>query len=112
MASIARALLPSSATGPGQSSAMLPGASEKSCGACGVDVDRCDARVRVGRAHEHGVRLVLLRRVLDEAAEPLHQRGILHARLEMMVVSGRLIHAFSPQFGLPVIQRNRVTSMG
>ena len=31
--------------------------------------------------------LVRLRRILDEAAESLHQRGILHARLEMMIVS-------------------------
>ena len=58
-----------------------------------LGVDRPDARMRVRRAHEHRVRLVLLRRILDEAAEPLHQRGILHARLEMMVVPGRLIHA-------------------
>ena len=56
--------------------------------------------------------LVLLRRVLDEAAEPLHQRGILHARLEMMVVSCRLIHALVSATGLLVIQRNQVTSMG
>ena len=32
------------------------------------------------------VSLVRLRRVLDEAAEPPHQRVVLHARLEMMVV--------------------------
>ena len=53
---------------------------------CGRDVDRPDARMRVRRAHERAVRLVRLRRVLDEAAEPADQRVVLDARLEVMIV--------------------------
>ena len=89
------------------STATTPGAARAA--SVSIDVMRACA---CGERTNTACAWFVLRRVLDEAAEPLHQRVVLHARLEMMVVPGRLIHALSPQFGLPVIQRNQVTSMG
>ena len=63
------------------STATTPGAAR----AASMSIDR-DARMRMRRAHEHAVGLIRLRRVLDEAPEPAHQRVVLDARLEMMIV--------------------------
>src|SRR4051812_49876096 len=41
------------------------------------DVDRADARMGMRRAHEDGVRLVWLRRILDKAPPPMNERIIL-----------------------------------
>ena len=48
--------------------------------------------MRIRRTQEGAIRLMVLRRVLDEAAKTLHQRGVFDARLETMVVLG-LVHA-------------------
>src|SRR5690349_11676403 len=67
--------------------------------------------MRVRRADEHAIGLVLLRCVVDESAEPLDQRGVLDARLERMVmVVGALVHGSLCQFALPVILCDQVTS--
>ena len=58
-----------------------------------LDVERADVRAGVRRAHETRIGLVFLRRVLDETAEPADQRVVLDARLEVMLVMRRLIHA-------------------
>src|SRR5207237_6557496 len=72
--------------------------------ACSLYVDRTNARMRVRRAHEHAMHLVRLRRILDEAPAPANQRVVLHARLEMTMLVGRLVHA-AASIDLPVIPR-------
>ena len=49
--------------------------------------------MRMRRTQEGAIGLMVLRRVIDEAPEAPHQRGVFHARLEVMVVLGRLVHA-------------------
>src|SRR4051812_47028777 len=64
------------------------------CGARHRDVDCADPRMRMRRAHEHPESLIWLRRILDKAPKPAHQRVIFDTRLEMMfVLLGRLFHA-------------------
>src|SRR5947209_10130489 len=59
----------------------------------GFHIDRGDAGMRMRRAHEHAMRLVRLRRIFHKAPKSAHQRVILHARFEGMMLVAYLIHA-------------------
>jgi hypothetical protein len=53
--------------------------------------------MRVGRAHEDGIGLVRLRRVLDKTPAAPDERVVLDTRFELMLVLGSfLIHARPP----------------
>ena len=74
------------------STATTPGAARAA--AMSIDLMRACA---CGERTNTRIGLVRLRRVLDETPEPAHQRVVLDARLEMMVMLlGHLIHARSP----------------
>src|SRR6478736_6465637 len=68
--------------------------------------------MRMRRADEHRIGLGRLERVFDEAPAPTHERIILDARLERVIVLACcLIHARPPS-RRPVIACVQATSMG